>query len=43
MKIAPISAEVKNITKKVIINNKKNIGVKSIKNYDQYLKEYGLK
>lgn len=43
MKITPILNDVKNIAKKVITNNKKNTAVKPIKNYNQYMKEYGLK
>ena len=43
MKIPPISKEVQNITKKVINDTKKNTEIKPIKNYNQYLREYGLK
>ena len=43
MKILPVIKEIQASTKKAIINNKKNTMIKPIKNYTQYMKEYGLK
>lgn len=42
MKVVPVISEIKNGVKK-IIKNKNNSTIKPIKNYAQYLKEYGLK
>lgn len=42
MKIVPIAKDIKQFVKQNIDNNKKTI-VKPIKNYSDYLREYGLK
>ena len=41
MKILPVAKEVHTLAK--IIKNNKYTDIKPIKNYAQYLKEYGLK
>ena len=42
MKILPVVNDVKNSIKKIIKNNECT-DIKPIKNYAQYIKEYGLK
>ena len=43
MKVLPVINDIKTGVKKVLKNNSKYADIKPIKNYDQYMKEYGLK
>jgi hypothetical protein len=43
LKITPIAKDIKQVINKNINNKKNTVKIKPIKNYSDYIKEYGLK